>query len=415
MPRAVLSNDEREEAMAAASADMKYLLGRQEVSVENQALFYHHGLTTIEKFANAVRDKEDLAKMLKEHWELDPDRSLNERVQVAAIMCAYGNAATRSQRAAEVEAEYDTKEWTKPIIAGEWQAMKMALEKRIGKLEDKTMPAKEYVEKKLAELESGEFRAEGLTEVISREEVDPDGMIPVWDSKGRMTLRRGTTKISEPSNAESLRRRLTILKNCYVMISLRHTNRAEWQGNYAEVIEQYKDYLLGDYCHGLVATDEEGNTIASPPWSLVLKYELAIRKYAAKIMADEQKSFCIALKTAWRDPTTKERHFTTPLALYCKRPVVHGGRPAQQQAAAPPKGKGKSKPTGKAKVGQCASHTPAGEPICFRFNTKNERCKQAKCRFRHVCGLCFSDKHPMFACNAQVKQDPPKDTQGKGA
>ena len=414
MPRAVLSNDEKEKALAAASADLKYLLSRQDVSGENQELFYHHGITTIEKFANAAKDKTDLAQMLKDHWDLDPDRSLNERVQVASIMCAFGNATTRSQRAAEVEAEYDSKEWIKPVVAGEWQAMRMALEKRIGKVEEKTMPAKEYVEKKLSELEAGEFRAETLAEVISREEVDPDSMIPVWDSKGNISLRRGSTKIKDPSNAESLRRRLTVLKHCYIMIGLRRTNRAEWQGEIGEVVEQYKDYLLGDYCHGLVATDEDGNTIAAPPWPLVLKYELAVRKYAAKLMADEQRSFCVALKMAWRDPTTKERHFTTPLALYCKRPAAQQKQP-QFPAAAPSKGKGKNKPGGKAKVGQCASHTPGGEPICFRFNTKNERCKQAKCRFKHVCGLCFSDKHPMFACNSQVKQDLPKDTQGKGA
>ena len=198
--------------------------------------------------------------MLRDHWNLDPDNSLNERVQVAAIMCAYNNATTRSQRAAEVEAEYDTKEWIKPLVAGEWQSMKGALERRVGRLEDKVMPAKEYVEKKLAELENGEFRAETLAEVISRDEVDPDGMVPVWDSKGRVTLRKGSTKISDPANAEALRRRLTVLKNCYVMISLRHTNRPEWQGDHAEIIEQYKDYLLGDYCNNLLATDQDGNT-----------------------------------------------------------------------------------------------------------------------------------------------------------
>ena len=44
-------------------------------------------------------------------------------------------------------------------------------------LEDKHIPAKEYIEKKLHELETGEFRAEPLTEVISRDEVDPDVLL----------------------------------------------------------------------------------------------------------------------------------------------------------------------------------------------------------------------------------------------
>ena len=105
--------------------------------------------------------------MLKEHWGLDQENTLADRVQVAAIACAHTNAKTRVQRSAEVDAEYDAQEWTKPVVAGEWAAMKAALEKRQGILGDKVAPAKEYVEKKLAEVESGEYRAEELCEVVS--------------------------------------------------------------------------------------------------------------------------------------------------------------------------------------------------------------------------------------------------------
>ena len=48
-----------------------------------------------------------------------------------------------------------------------------------GKLEDRVTPSKEYLEKKLQELENGEFRAENLSEVVSKDEVDPDIMISI--------------------------------------------------------------------------------------------------------------------------------------------------------------------------------------------------------------------------------------------
>jgi hypothetical protein len=43
-------------------------------------------------------------------------------------------------------------------------------------------------------------------------------------------MKRSITKVSEPSNAEELRRRLTIMRNAKVVVSLTHTNRTELQG-----------------------------------------------------------------------------------------------------------------------------------------------------------------------------------------
>ena len=192
MPRVVLTAAEEDAADKAGGTDLRY----QEVRLEDQRIFYHIGVTTVEKLANLAKDREDLVGVLKEHWALDQDNSLQERVRVAAIVCAHSNAKARAQRSAEADAEFETQEWTKPVVAGEWFAMKTALERRLGALEDKVAPAKEYVEKKLAEVEAGEYRAEDLAEVISRDEVDPDSVVPVWDSKGRLTMRRGSTKVT---------------------------------------------------------------------------------------------------------------------------------------------------------------------------------------------------------------------------
>ena len=41
--------------------------------------------------------------------------------------------------AAEVDAEHDVQEWVKPVVAGEWAAMKAALERRHGIMKDKVM------------------------------------------------------------------------------------------------------------------------------------------------------------------------------------------------------------------------------------------------------------------------------------
>ena len=46
--------------------------------------------------------------------------------------------------------------------------------------------------------------------MISRDEVEPDTVIPIWDAKGRLAMRCGATTVPEPTNAEELRRRLTV-------------------------------------------------------------------------------------------------------------------------------------------------------------------------------------------------------------
>ena len=415
MPPLVLTPEEREAALRKGGSDLQYLLERNDVGKDIMAKWFHVGVVNLEKFANIAKDVADLTEVLKEHMGLDAAESLEARVEVAAITCAWSNARTRVQRSAEMEAELDTKEWKKPIVSSEWLAMKSGLEKALGLVDEKALPAKEYVEKKLQEVEAGDYRAEDLTEVVSRDEADPDTLVPQFDSKGNLSVRRGTTRSKEPENPESLRAKLTVMRNAYMMIALKHTNRMELQGDYGRVFEEYKDYLLGEHVYGLNARDAEGYTIAAPPFKLVLAYEKAIRKDAARRMNQEGVAYPVALKQAWRDATTKERHFTTPLALSAKRPApahAGGGEPPQKKQKGEQKG-GKSKSKGKGKqMAGCASHTADGKPICYRFNTPGEKCKEKKCKFAHVCGICFSSAHTMYQCGSNKRQPP--DTAGTG-
>ena len=50
---------------------------------------------------------------------------------------------------------------------------------------------------------------------------------------------------------EQLRPRLTVMYNALAMIKLKHPGRNELTYINADLIEKYKDYLLGDYVYGL--------------------------------------------------------------------------------------------------------------------------------------------------------------------
>ena len=167
------------------------------------------------------------------------------------------------------------------------------------------------------------------SEVISRDEVDPDTLQTHWDAKGSISIRRGGSKTAMPSGPEQLRLRLTVLPNALIMIQLRHPGREELKDVTMALFERYKEYLLGDYCYGLRSSEDSGSLI--PPWTLVLQYEHAIRKHAYKVMATAGYTFGAALVHAYKEPSVKERNFTTPLgtlqsALPRERTVRAGER-----------------------------------------------------------------------------------------
>ena len=178
----------------------------------------------------------------------------------------------------------------------------------------------------------------------------------------------------------------------------------------------YLSYMLGDYVMGLGAKDASGTSMAHPPWSLVISYEHAIRSKAMNLVK-KGATLKDALKQAWEDPITKERYFTTPLCLESsrKRPAEgqaegrrHEPAPRHTQKGGSKgsnKGSGKAKRAGKGaggkgsnKVQGCASKTPDGRDVFNRFNNDQNRCESVKCRFAHVCGVCFAKGVPMHSC-----------------
>ena len=109
-------------------------------------------------------------------------------------MVAWQAAQARTRNQAEIEAANELREWAKPIPQTDYMAMRQAFASKFGEPEDKHVPAKEYIEKKLHELETGEFRAEPLNEVLSRDEIDPEVLVPQWDSKGTVVLKKASSK-----------------------------------------------------------------------------------------------------------------------------------------------------------------------------------------------------------------------------
>ena len=150
-------------AMVAASADLKFLMDREGVSVNIQAGIYHAGAVKTPQFAAFVADAEELRKTMKDDFGLDPAGSLPNRIELSKVVVAWESAKGRATKSTEIEADSEVREQAKPIRLTDFKAMRDAYQARWWKLEARQIPAKQYVEKISEGVERAEPRAEPLT------------------------------------------------------------------------------------------------------------------------------------------------------------------------------------------------------------------------------------------------------------
>ena len=132
----VLNPQQSAIALASGSSEIKYLLAREGVSADIQAVFFHVGATTLAKFAVLMRDENDVRKVMKDELGIDDQAGLSERGQIAGVLVAWNDARTRSTEAAKVQGEFDAKRMTKPLLGNEYRSMRRAFEAIYGKIED---------------------------------------------------------------------------------------------------------------------------------------------------------------------------------------------------------------------------------------------------------------------------------------
>jgi hypothetical protein len=407
-------------AWEAAGSDLVFLMSREGVDKTIQGKLYHIGVTSVKQFAAFAEDKGELRRILKENFEVDAAADISARVKISKVLVAWDSAKARAAKLAEADGDAEARHIPKEITSSDGQAMRATYEAKYGELSDREIPGRSYLERKLDEIEKSEFRAELLTEVVSREEDEPDSIKTVWSPNGELKAVKMGAKVSLPSDTESLRKRLALLGTAWLFVASHQAHRGYLRGITPALFQEYTSYLLGDYVLGMVARDSSGSAVSSSSWSLLVSYEHAVRVKAMQLVR-KGTTFSAALKTAWEDPLTKERHFTTPLALDSVKFVAG----SSQRMTAPPgnldepaskklkaltngtkgvdpagKGGGKGK-TGKGKgkgKNKINAKTPDGKYVCFNYNKAVGCSHGTACKFQHVCGKCFAPGITMLAC-----------------
>jgi hypothetical protein len=319
---------------------------------------------------------------------------------------------------ADAEGEAEARNVPKDVTTAAYHAMRATFEDRYWELSERELPGRSYVEKKLDEIEKGEMRAEFLSEVISREEDEPDSMRTVWGVGGELKAMKVNAKVPLPSDTEMLRHRIILLGTAWMFTSSHQTSRSSLAGITPQLFQQYLQYLLGEFVLGMINKGPAGNIIHSPAWHLLISYEYAVRAKAIQLMRHGA-AFRDALKQGWECPMTRERHFSTPLAMdtVSRRPAPLAQprpQPPQPPSAKRPKngdGKGKGKDNGKDKGSSkkmdkrakqssykgAKTDKESGKPLCFSFNL-GEACPTEPCLYMHACGGCFKNGVAMINC-----------------
>ena len=78
-------------------------------------------------FLRFFRDETDLITVLRDEFNVDAANALADRAKVAAVICSWKDTVTKAKRQSEVEAEMNSREWTKPIPAGDYVQLRKLL------------------------------------------------------------------------------------------------------------------------------------------------------------------------------------------------------------------------------------------------------------------------------------------------
>ena len=141
MPLPDLSPEQRKAALESASADLRYLLVREEVLEVHQGKLFRTGVTTLGRFAALVGTEAELKELATAELGIDSAADLLQRVQASALVCAWQSARSRVDQRAKLEGEFDARQITKPLPSTDHEATWKALKQRWGPPEESEVPA----------------------------------------------------------------------------------------------------------------------------------------------------------------------------------------------------------------------------------------------------------------------------------
>ena len=318
---ALNAEQRREWLQTNVAADLTYIWEQMGVTLDHQ---YELGqnYTNVALFGALADTGADARTALGRDLGIDPAANPANRARLAAIVAAWQQAAGAAEKERSVKAEARVMGLPKPLLQTERHAMRVAVERTAGRMEEKDEPSPDYVAMKLEEVEAGDLTASTLDEVCSVRDDSHGQLQSNLDSTGRIRITKEKKKAKMPVNSEELRSKLKLEGNMLLMLTARFRNKTWSQGLTATVFQKYLDFILGEKIYQLQISKGDGSsqTIWSNPfWDLMLSFEYKLRKEAYRRASREGRALVATLDEVITDSNLKETYFVTPLTLELSR------------------------------------------------------------------------------------------------
>ena len=440
MPVKAMTEDEQTTAINLLEPDLGAVFEENRVRRDVQAALATMDVVDCKTFARIEETSTALRVWL--HDDVGLERNGADKIVVAKVVAAWEAAQTRTRALQTQEAEERSAGLPASITGGAFIAARRAWEENpaanlaMGQsLSAAELPAKSYLEWRFAQVDDGEFLAEALAEVASQQEeaqqVDDTTQADFVQqgNKAVMRLRRARAKSAMPITTEQLRHKYRLMAVHWGMFTTRYPNKS-WAAKYSpQTFRDRVDWLLGENVAELKAVNPQGNESVRPTWSVVLRYELELRKEATRRMNLAGSTIADALHLARLSDDIRTRYLITPLAL--------GGQGTQQEevprplavkasfpkkATQPKKRAGprnqterQQQPKKKRRQGNdnrnsrvrredsdALHNTHNGKSICYAFQRPKGCSRGAECLHQHICAHCIGP-HSFEKCNQYKK------------
>ena len=128
------------------NADLLHLFARSGVPGEIQQKFGQAGMTSLQTFSAMFEDEADLRKVLKEDFDLDSSKGLQERVKISKVVIAWETSKGRIAKMHELEGEAETRREPKRLPMPDHKAMKEHFKKAHWELAERDTLAPRWME-----------------------------------------------------------------------------------------------------------------------------------------------------------------------------------------------------------------------------------------------------------------------------
>ena len=274
----VLTEEQVAVYMDPASSDIKFLLDKEDVDRLTQARLYEAGVLSVKQFAVLCKDVEEMRETAVKELGFEM-KTLKDKAKLSMLLVAFAKA----------------------LRTPDYQGMREAYEKKLWEIEDRKVPSRACVAKKLESVEKNDLKVEALTEVTNtRDDEGSESFEPNWDPQGGLVAVRKTAKVGLPQTAEDFRYRVTLMGHCWSFVAIHTRTESTWPRS----------------------TRICGRTTWITCW----------RSRCKNVMKGED--LAIVLRTSWADPIVKEKFFTTPL---CWEVIDTAKRRPDSQQEYPPK------------------------------------------------------------------------------